>query len=312
MHKWKIAVTTRSFARADDTPRKMLEDAGCFIVRLSEGEDFRDLLKDADGVIAGVENYTKEIFAAAPRLKIVSRYGVGYDNIDVEAAKAVNVAVAITPGANSESVADLAFALMLSAARHIPFMDNDIKTGQARVLMGSEVWQKTLGVIGVGRIGKSLIQRAAGFQMRVLCFDEYKDEAFAEKYGARYVDFDTLLAESDFISLHAPFTPGTSRMINREAFAKMKKTAVFVNTARGGLVDEDALFRALSEGQIASCGLDVMVDETSYDNALCKLPNCIVLPHVGAATYEATHNMGMMAAKNILDFLQTGKCEYLL
>ena len=313
MQRWKVAITERSFAKVDSAPQKMLEDAGCLVVRQREGEDLCEFLKDADGVIAGIETYNADIFAATPRLKIVSRFGVGYDSVDVEAARKANIAVAYTPGANSESVADLAMALMLCAARHIPLMDRNIKTGtKMQRPLGSEVWQKTLGVIGVGRIGKSLIQRASGFRMRILCFDAMKDEAFAEKYGARYVDFDTVLGESDFISLHAPFTPQTSKMINSEAFSKMKKTAVFVNTARGGLVDEEALTRALTEGQIAACGLDVMVDESSYDNALCKLPNCVVIPHVGALTYEASSTMGHMAAKNLLEFLETGKCENLL
>jgi len=316
MQKWKIAITVQSFARANNTPQKILEDAGCSIIRLRAGidlcpkEDLCELLKDADGVIAGVEKYTKEIFAAAPRLKIVSRYGVGYDSVDLEAAKAANVAVAITPNANRDSVADLAMALMLSSARHIPLLDSDIKSGPGtKRVLGFEVWKKTLGVIGVGSIGKAFIQRASGFQMRILCFDVVKDEAFAAKYNVQYVDFDTLLRESDFISLHAPSIPQTRNIIDSAALSKMKKTAMLINTARGPLVDEDALFRALSEGQIAACGLDVMVDESHYDKPLCKLPNCIILPHMGAGTYEAAYNMGTMAAQNIVDYLSTGKCK---
>jgi len=313
MHKWKIVVTPRSFAVSNIAPQKILEDAGCLVVRYRAGDDLLELLKDADGVIADPEPYTKEVMAASVRLKIISRYGVGYDSVDMAAAKAANIAVTNTPGANADSVADLAMALMLASARQIPFQDNLIKLNpKVEKLTGSEVWKKTLGIIGVGRIGKGLIERASGFRMRILCFDTYRDEAFAEKYGARYVDFDTLLGESDFVSLHAPSTPETSKMINSAALAKMKKTAILINTARGGLVDEDALARALIEGQIAGCALDVMMDENTYDSPLCKLPNCIVLPHVGATTHEAAYNMGMMAAKNILDYLETGKCENLL
>jgi D-3-phosphoglycerate dehydrogenase len=164
----------------------------------------------------------------------------------------------------------------------------------------------------VGRIGKKFIQRASGFRMRVLCFDIVKDEALAEKYGVLYVDLDTLLRESDFISLHVPFTQQTSKLINSETLSKMKKTAILVNTARGGLIDEDALAQALSEGQIGACGLDVLTDEESYDKALCKLPNCIIVPHIGAATQEASFNMGLMAAKNLLEYLSTGKCDNLI
>ena len=309
MQKWKVVVTARSFAQSDPAPLKMLEDSGCLVTRLKPGEDLAGVLRDADGVIAGLEAYTKDVFAAAERLKIVSRYGVGYDAVDLNAAKAANVAVTITPGANSDSVADLAIAFMLGAARHIPRMDSAIKSGAADTRpLGLEMWQKTLGVIGVGRIGKGVIQRARGFEMKVLCFDTFKDEAFAEKYGARYVDLDTLLAESDFITLHTPLLPETRNIIDSAALSKMKKTAVLVNTARGGLIDEDALARALSEGRIAAAALDATADEKPGNSPLCKLPNCILTPHAGAATHEAALKMGLMAVKNLLDYLETGTC----
>ena len=312
MQKWKVLITARSFAQSDPAPQTMLEEAGCYIYRPEPGEELAKSIVDADGVIAGLENYTKDIISAAKHLKIISRYGVGYDAIDLTATKEANIAVAITPGANSESVADLAFALMLGAARHIPQMDSAIKAGGIARPLGLEMWQKTLGVIGMGRIGKGVVERANGFRMRSLCFDIFKDEAFAKKYNAHYTDLDTLLSESDFITIHVPLTAETRNMIDSTAFSKMKKTAVLVNTARGGIIDEEALFNALSEGKIISCGLDVTAGELTSNNPLYKLPNCILSPHAGAATYEAVLNMGTMAAKNLLDYLETGKCSNLV
>ena len=309
MQKWKVVVTARSFAQSDPAPQKMLEEAGCLVIRAKPGDELKEHLQNTDGIIAGLESYPKDILTSAQGLKIISRYGVGYDAIDLDAAKEANIAVSNTPGANSESAADLAMALMLSAARHIPAMDSVIKSGAQSIRpLGSEIWQKTLGVIGAGRIGKSVVERSRGFRMQALCFDILKDEAFAEKFNARYVDLDTLLRTSDFISIHVPLTPETQNMIDSAAFSKMKKNAVLVNTARGGIIDEDALAAALSSGQIAACGLDVTAEALTGDSELCKFPNCILTPHAGAATHEAVLNMGLMAAKNLLDYLETGTC----
>jgi len=313
MYKWKVAVNVRFFAKTNPEPQKLLEDAGCLVIHKQKGSNILELLKDSDGVIAGLEPYTKEMFEACPKLKIISRYGVGYDAIDLEAARKAKVAVAITPGANSEAVADLAMALMLAAARRIPQLDWAVKSGQrGGIDLGGEVWKKTLGVIGTGSTGKALIRRASGFQMRILCTSPHPDTAFAAQYGASYVDRDTLFRESDFISLHAPLTPLTKNLINDRTLAAMKKTAILINTARGGIVDEEALTRALCNGTIAACALDVVENETTYESALYKHPNCIVLPHIGAATREASYNMSLASAQNLLEYLSTGKCNNLL
>ena len=312
MHKWKVLVTARSFAQSDPAPQKMLEDAGCDVFRPEPGVELSESLKDVDAVIAGLESYTKDTLSAAQSLKIISRYGVGYDAIDLAAAKEANIAVANTPGANSESVADLAFALMLSAARHIPQMDSAIKAGGNSRPLGMEMWKKTLGIIGMGKIGKGVVERASGFRMRILCLDIFKDEVFAKKFKAHYTDLDTLLHESDFITIHVPLSIETRNMIDSTALSKMKKKAVLVNTARGGIIDEEALVKALSNGTIGACGLDVTTGELNGNNLLCKLPNCILSSHAGAATHEAVLNMGTMAAKNLLDYLETGTCTNLV
>jgi D-3-phosphoglycerate dehydrogenase len=312
MSTYTVLVTARSFAQENPEPQKLLEDAGCSVVRVSDIKELPHCLQDADGVIAGLELYTADMLKNAPKLRIISRYGVGYDAIDLDAAKKANIKIAVTPGANSDSVADLAITLMLAAARHVPYMDASIKAGDQKRPAGVEMWRKTLGVVGTGRIGKGVIKRLSGFELRFLCYDTYKDDAFLAAYPGRYVDLDTLLRESDFITLHSPLTEETRNMIGPAQFKIMKKRAVLVNTARGGIIDEDALYRALKDGEIGAAALDAAVQEPPYNSPLCGLPNCILTPHAGAATVEAAYNMGMLASTNLLDVLNSGTCPNLV
>jgi D-3-phosphoglycerate dehydrogenase len=290
----------------------LLEDAGCAVIRPRDDEERRSLLPQADGVIAGLEEYDAADLDSARKLKVISRYGVGYDAIDLDAARKRGIHVAYTPGANSDSVADLAMGLMLAATRHIPRMDAAVKTRAYERPAGIEMWRKTLGVLGTGRIGKSVMKRASGFEMRLLCYDTCRDENYAASLGGVYTDLDTLYTQSDFITVHLPLTGETRGLISRAGLKKMKRTAVIVNTARGGIVDEAALYDALKDRAIFAAGLDVTVDEPPYESPLCTLPNCILTPHAGAATVEAAHNMGMMAAQNLLDVFKTGTCRYLV
>ena len=172
--------------------------------------------------------------------------------------------------------------------------------------MGLEMWRKTIGVVGTGRIGKGVVRRAKGFEMKVLCYDVYPDEAFAREQGAEYVPLDALLKEADFISLHTPLTPETRNLIGARELALMKPTAVLVNTARGGIVDEDALYAALKSRTIAAAGLDAMVYEPPVESPLLTLDNFTATSHFGATTYDAVHKMSMMAARNLIDVLETG------
>lgn len=317
MNRYIVLVTARSFAKSDPAPLQLLEDAGCNVVRLPEDCAETSLwlaqhLPCADAVIAGLETYSRPLLEQCKNLKIISRYGVGYDAVDIEAAREKGIFVAITPGANSDSVADLAMSLMLAAGRHVPYMDASIKVGDKDRPLGVEMWRKTLGVIGTGRIGKGVIRRACGFEMQILCCDSYRDEDFVFAHNGRYVDLDTLLQDSDFISIHAPMTEETRNMIGVEALRKMKRRAIIVNTARGGIIDEEALYRALRDGEIGAAALDATVVEPACESPLCSLPNCILTPHAGATTYEAVLNMGMMAAQNALDVLNGGKCANLV
>lgn len=318
MNKWTVLATPRSFAAADQAPVKLLEENGCNVIKLpKEGgtlsEQLPEYLPQADAVISGLEEYDQKLLQTAKKLKVISRYGVGYDKIDLNAAKEMGIRVTNTPGANGESVADLAMALMLCAARHVGEMDRAIRDGRRdKPISGVEMWQKTLGVIGTGRIGKGVICRAAGFQMRVLAYDAYPDEAFLAAHNGTYTDLDTLFRKSDFITIHCPLTEETRHLVNAARLSQMKKTAVIVNTARGGIIDEDALYTALQTKTIAAAALDATQQEPPCDSPLTKLPNCILTPHAGAATSEAGNRMGMLAAQNVLDILSGRDCPYIV
>jgi D-3-phosphoglycerate dehydrogenase len=311
MSVYPILVTARSFAKANPLPLNVLIEAGCNVIRPKDEEEWRELLGEADGIIAGLERYDEGTLYNCKKLKVISRYGVGCDAIDLNAARKIGVKVACTPGVNSDSVADLAMALMLAAARHIPYMDAMVKSGAAERPLGMEMCRKTLGVIGAGRIGKCVMKRASGFDMRLLCYDVRQDDEAVLRLGGVYTNLDVLCSQSDFITIHLPLSDETRGMISTDQFKKMKKNAVIVNTARGGIVDEGALYHALNTGGIFAAGIDVSVYEPPCGSPLCTLPNCIVSPHVGAATIEATHSMGMMAVENLLAVLKTGTCPYL-
>lgn len=311
----KVLVTARSFGSADDKAQKLLEENGFQVKKLvaADGpiaEQLKREIVDADAMIAGLEDYPAELLKMAKKLKVISRYGVGYDKIDLVAAKEKGIAVTITPGANGDSVADMAMALMLAAARNVGYMDRCIKEGKQQRPTGVEMYRKTLGVIGAGRIGKGVARRCKGFAMNILCYDTYKDEEFAQETGAKYVDFDTIVKEADFITIHSPLNEETKNMFNDETFHKMKNKAVIVNTARGGIIDEAALYEALNNGEIGAAGLDATLEEPPYSSPLLELPSCTITPHAGAATYEASSKMGLMAAQNILDILQKGSCSF--
>lgn len=311
-----VLATPRSFAKSDPEPLRLLERHGCQVIRLpKDGGDLRrqllEYLPGADGVIAGLEPYDAEALNRAVKLKVISRYGVGVDNVDLPLARARGIAVTNTPGANSDSVADLAMALMLCAARHVCTMDRRLRAGRDdKPVPGTEMWQKTLGVIGTGRIGKGVIERAGGFRMKVLAYDAYPDHDFIARHQGEYVDLDTLFSQSDFITLHAPLNAETRNMADARRIGLMKKRAVIVNTARGGLIDEEALYAALKEGAIGAAALDACQEEPACAGRLAELDNCVLTPHAGAATLEAGFNMGMMAARNLLDILENGSCPY--
>jgi D-3-phosphoglycerate dehydrogenase len=234
-------------------------------------------------------------------------HGVGVDHINLEAAARCGVVVANCPGTNSQAVADLAIGLMIAAARQIPCTDQSLRGGEWGRYSGNELWKKTLGLIGYGHIGNGVARRALGFEMDVLVYDPYILPKQVGLSGVRLTSLEDVITSADFLSLHAALTKETRNMISEPQLRAMKPTAYLINTARGGLVDEGALFLALTEKWISGAALDVFVDEPPLGSPLLSLTNLVVTPHIGAHTQEAIERMGVMAAQNVVQTLQGGQ-----
>jgi D-3-phosphoglycerate dehydrogenase len=306
---FNILVASRSFGKnCPDVPEAMRAAGGVFLPNPYERAPTEDemvaLIGEADILISGTEPVTQHVLDAAPRLKVISKHGVGYENIDLDAAKARGIPVAIAGGAIADSVADMAMALLLALARHVPQGDASAKRGEWKRFVGPELRGKTLGIVGLGQIGKGLCRRAKGFGMQVVAHDAYEDRQFASSWGVRYVELDALLGESDFVSLHAPVTPETTHMIDADRLALMKPSAYLINTARGELVDEAALHEALAEGRLAGAASDVFQKEPPGDNPLLALDNFIATPHSAGQTTEGLRRMGEITAENALRVLR--------
>ena len=266
-------------------------------------------IADADALIVrSATKVTAELLDKAPRLRAVGRAGVGVDNIDLDAATARGVLVMSTPGGNAISVAEHTFALLLGLARQVPRLDKSMHEGkwEKSSAAGTEVRGKTLGLIGLGRIGSEVALRADAFDMRVLGYDPYISEAAAKEVQVELVPLEKLLAESDFISLHTALSPATQNLINAETIAKMKKGARLINAARGELIDEGALADALKSGQLGGAALDVFVHEPPKDSPLLSMQNVIGTPHVAGSTTEAQEEVGTQVAVQIKDYLADG------
>jgi len=259
-------------------------------------------VKDYDVlVVRSATKVTKEVIDAGKQLKIIARAGAGLDNVDGAAAKAKGIKVLNTPEAPSIAVAELAMGLMLSWARRIPQADVGMKQGKwlKAELMGTELRGKTLGIIGTGRIGQAVANRAKAFTMKLLFYDVVRDEEFARMVGGEYVSLDRLLSESDYVTIHVPLLPSTRSMIGKAQLALMKPTAVLVNTSRGDLVDEVALIEALREKKIAGACLDVYSKEPPVESPLFQLPNLVLTPHIGASTHETQREAALLIAEKI-------------
>jgi glyoxylate reductase len=290
---------------------------GCAQVRVWEGElpPPRDVLllelKTADGVLSLLtDKIDAELMDAAPRLRAISNYAIGYDNIDVQAATERGIMVCHTPGVLTDTTADFAFTLLACVARRVVEAVGYVRRGQWKtwgpmLCLGYDLHGATLGLIGMGRIGGAVAKRATGFEMRILYHDLERQPVLERELGLVYVDLDILLKESDLISLHTPLTPKTHHMISAEQFAMMKKTAILVNTSRGQVVDQRALYMALVSGEIAGAGLDVTDPEPiDPDDPLLQLDNCVVVPHMASASVAARTLMATIAAENLVAALQ--------
>ena len=252
--------------------------------------------------------FTKEVIDAATKLRLIVTMGTGYDNIDVVAARSRSIPVTYAPGILDETTADGTFGLLLATARRIPEAERYLRAGKWRgwgpgQFVGHDVHGKTLGIVGIGRIGRAVARRARGFDMRILYHDIRRNEDVERELGARFVPLDELLGEADFVSLHVTLTPETRHLIDERALAKMKRGAILINASRGPVVDEAALARALRDGVIAGAGLDVFEREPAVDRDLLRRDNAVLLPHIASASEETRRRMALRAVENVFAFL---------
>jgi glyoxylate reductase len=270
------------------------------------------------GIMSQLMDPIRETVLSTPGLKIVSNVAVGFDNIDVAAATAHKVMVTNTPGVLDDATADFAFTLLMAAARRIVEADSFTRQGRFRgwaidMMLGADVHGATLGLIGVGRIGRGVAHRAKGFNMRVLYYDPQPLPPDAEReLGATRADLGRLLAESDFVSVHVPLTPETQHMLSTPQFGQMKRTAILINTSRGPVVDEAALVEALTAKKIAGAGLDVYEREPAVHPGLLTMPNVVLAPHIASATVRTRSEMSAMAARNMATAVRGGRPPNLL
>lgn len=301
----KILVTPRSYGKTNPALFDMLAEVGYEIVRNDVGgiltkEQMIERIADCVGVIIGVDPMDADVIAAAPKLRAISKYGVGVDNIDLDAAAARGIPVSRAVGANSEAVADYAFALMLALSRKVLPIDRNCRKDDWKKITTLDVSHKTLGLFGMGAIGKHVARRAEGFSMKVMAYDVFWDEKFAAEHNIERAEPEKIFREADFISLHLPLLPETRGFIGEKEIAMMKKTAILVNTARGGLIDDAALLKALKEERIYGAGLDAFAQEPPEDKSWYELDNVVIGSHCAASTVGATDNMGRIATENLL------------
>lgn len=302
----KVLSTSPTFGYYVPEPLDYLKAHGCTVDLIPQGkklsqEELSQRMMEYDAAVVGIERITAEVIQASKKLRVIAKHGAGVDNIDVNAASSRGIVVTSAPGTNSESVADLTIGLFLSLARRIPFADQSVRTGGWPRLVGFEMFHKVLGIIGLGQIGKRVAKRALGFDMKVVAYDVLKDEAFAQPWGITYLPLDELLATSDFISIHIPSLPSTHKMIGERELRLMKKEAYLVNISRGDILHEEALYRVLKERTIQGAALDVFSNEPPKESPLLALDNVILTPHMGAYTYEALRETGMICVRGIVD-----------
>ena len=306
----RLLVTPTSYGKNDARLKTELEEQVGQVIYNPTGKpltsaELAKLLPGMDGYIAGLDGIDAEALKTADRLKVIARYGVGVDNVDLAAAQGKGIVVTNTPGANSVSVAELALGLILALARQIPEAVEAVHQGKWPRYSGISLEGKTIGILGLGAIGKQLARRLAGFDCKILAYDPFADNAFVKDNHIVLSALDSVIEESDFISLHLPLLPETRGMVNDTFLNKMKKGSYLVNTSRGEIVDETALLKALQSGHLKGAGLDAFsVEPPDPKSPLLALPQVIATPHLGAQTDGATSNMGWLAMRDCLTVLQ--------
>ncbi len=302
----RVLVTPIELVRRQEPCQDVLDAAGFEIVyppvgmNLYDEQRLIDHLGGIDAMLAGIEPLTARVLSNCS-LKAIARFGVGYDAIDVSAATTQGIAVAITPGTNQVSAAEHTLALLLGVMRGFPQRDQAVRDGTWRREILPRLAGKTLGLLGLGRIGREVVPRVQAFGVKVIATETQPDREFVRKHGVDLVEFDQLLAGCDILSLHIPCTPTTTKIINASALAKMRPGSILINTARGGLVDEEALADALASGHLWGAGLDAFtIEPPSTNNRLLHLPHVLLAPHMGGLDYDSVRAMGKLAAELIV------------
>ncbi len=302
---FRILTTCSSFGKVAAETLEMLQETGLEVVtnpygrKLTKDESL-DLMPGFEGMIAGTEKLDREVLSNAPDLKYICRLGTGMDNVDLEAAKELGIVVENTPDAHVKGVAEITLAGILSVARHLHIADARLKNGTWKKHMGRLLEGKKIGLIGLGRVSKHLVRLLQPFQPVIFAIDPYPDHEFAKSYDIKFIEKDELMAESDIISLHIPYTPENNNYIDAKAFGLMKKDVMLINASRGGLVNEDELFRFLTDNKQAFAYVDTFLNEP-YSGPLTTLENILLTPHIGSSANETRIEMEKAAAQNVIN-----------
>lgn len=301
-------ISTERFGHVDPKPVQMLEALGVKFVRNPHGrilkeQEMMDLIQGCDVVISGAEPMTAAVMDCAPDLRFISRCSVGLDSVDLLAARERGIPVSYVPGANAQAVTELTISHILTLLRGVPKADASLRAGRWIRVMGRSLEELTIGIIGIGRIGKRVARHLTAFGAKIIANDLDPDEAFGTELGLEWVEKERLFKEADVICLHVPRTPTTLGLVGSKELEMMKNDAILINTARGGLIDETALADALRSGQLGGAGLDVY-DQEPYEGELTKLDNCVLTCHMGANTLSSRLRMEIQAAENLICFLK--------
>lgn len=308
--KKKILITPKSFLQVKEKVNEIFRQYDLEIIENKNGrtltkEEMLCLCSDVDGVIVGIDPMDEEVLRNAPKLKAISKYGVGLDNIDLKVAEELGIKIRKAEGTNSRSVAELTVGLFFALSRNLPKVVYNVKNYVWERYIGCELLGKTVGIIGFGAIGREVAKMCRGIGMQVMAYDPYINASeLIERLNVKMTDIEEILEKADFVTLHLPLNNETKHLINRETLRKMKREAFLVNTARGELVDEEALYEALKEGIIAGAAEDVFSQEPPpKESKLLSLDNFMLTPHIGAYTKEATERMAIVSVKNLIEML---------
>ena len=319
MEKFIVLIESRPFCAFDTTPMEQLEQSGMQIVDMRgsgvEDPEFVKALGRADAILCGNDLHINDaVLDMAPRVRAIAKMGAGLDTVDIDAASRHQAVVFHTPGANNQAVADHTFALILNVARKIIYCDRSLreKRWEHTKIMGLEIWQKTLGLVGLGAIGRCVALRAKGFDMKVVAHDPFWPTEFAQEQGIEKMEIEDLLKASDIVSLHVPLMPETKGLINEKTLGLMKPTAILINAARGGIINEADLYRVLKNRAIAGAGLDVFEEEPPSHSPLLELDNVVLTPHTAAFTFEGMHNMSAGVVEQLIAYCQGNRPAHLV